>query len=277
MFAKQRWYKIEKKTPSKICSQNGGTASKQQRGGWDSSRNGGSIQRYIRRDKRRRGHDARSQRGVGHGGNSSKCRGLCRSRRDGRGGSVGRVEDTEQHPSLATQYNTPHPSRREDPSGTGNTHLSSTCTTPLLVKTSASTTLAELTNTCAPSLRTVMFCPCSVGSVIWSALNKSVLNRICCARTWYPRMPTRSSVVKLPSADPMALNASFDGAKMVTSESELTVLTSPAAVKAPASEVRPVLMAVCAGLAGTVRTVSMTWMTPPSNWTSWGKCQGALS
>jgi hypothetical protein len=67
----------------------------------------------------------------------------------------------------------------------------------------------------------------------------------------------------------MALNASFDGAKTVMSASELSVSTSPAAVNAPASDVRPVLIAVWPGLAGTVRTVSMMCTTlPPSNWTS---------
>ena len=68
----------------------------------------------------------------------------------------------------------------------------------------------------------------------------------------------------------MALNASFDGAKMVMSESELIPSTSPAFVNAPASDVSPVLMAVCADVAGTVRTVSIMCTTlPPSNSTSY--------
>lgn len=39
-------------------------------------------------------------------------------------------------------------------------------------------------------------------------------------------------------------------------------------VRPPASDVRPVLMAVFEGASGIVKTLSMTWTTPPSNMTS---------
>jgi hypothetical protein len=45
-------------------------------------------------------------------------------------------------------------------------------------------------------------------------------------------------VVKVPTAEPIAWKAAFDGAKMVTSFRESTVETRLVVVRAPASEVR---------------------------------------
>lgn len=79
-------------------------------------------------------------------------------------------------------------------------------------------------------------------------------------------MLARSRFSGVSSAEPIALKASFEGAKMVTSVREFIPSTNPAAVNAPAREVKPVLMAVWPGVAGTVRTVSIMWrVLPPSS------------
>lgn len=70
-------------------------------------------------------------------------------------------------------------------------------------------------------------------------------------------------MLKFPSAEPIASNAAFEGAKIVTSERKSTVETSLAAVNAPAREVRFAATAVVESEAGRVRTVSMMWITPP--------------
>ena len=74
-------------------------------------------------------------------------------------------------------------------------------------------------------------------------------------------------MLKFPSADPIAWNAAFEGANMVTSERESTVWTRLAAVNAPASEVRFAATAVVESEAGRVRTLSMMWITPPVKFT----------
>lgn len=68
----------------------------------------------------------------------------------------------------------------------------------------------------------------------------------------------------------MAPKASLLGAKIVTSLRLSTVSTSFADVRAPAREVRPAATAVLESEIGRVRTVSMTWMIPPLNFTSYG-------
>lgn len=67
----------------------------------------------------------------------------------------------------------------------------------------------------------------------------------------------------------MAAKAALVGAKMVRSGVVSTAATRSAVVRAPASAVRLAARAVVEALAGTVRTVSMMWTTPPENWTSW--------
>ncbi len=76
------------------------------------------------------------------------------------------------------------------------------------------------------------------------------------------------STVRFAAAGPRAAKAALVGAKMVTSFKPSTVETRFAVVKAPAREVRPAATAVLESAIGTVRTVSMTWMTPPLNLTS---------
>jgi len=73
----------------------------------------------------------------------------------------------------------------------------------------------------------------------------------------------RASVLAPPSAEPMAEKASLEGAKIVTSIKESSVETRFAAVSAPAMDVRFAARAVPEGDWGTVRTVSIMWMTPP--------------
>jgi hypothetical protein len=71
--------------------------------------------------------------------------------------------------------------------------------------------------------------------------------------------------LRLPSTEPMAPKAALEGAKMVTSDNPLTVETKLAVVRAEARDVRPAATAVAESEAGMVRTVSMTWITPPVN------------
>ena len=78
-------------------------------------------------------------------------------------------------------------------------------------------------------------------------------------------MPVKASVLAFPSAEPIAWNAAFDGAKIVTSFKPSTVETRSAVVRAPVREVRFAPAAVLDGDCGTVKTVSITWMTPPEN------------
>ena len=66
-----------------------------------------------------------------------------------------------------------------------------------------------------------------------------------------------------PTAEPMAWNAAFEGANIVTSFKPSTVLTKLVFVNAPAREVSPAATAVALSDCGTVRTVSITWTTPP--------------
>jgi len=70
-------------------------------------------------------------------------------------------------------------------------------------------------------------------------------------------------VLRFPRAEPIAWNAAFDGANMVTSERVSTVSTRLTADNAPAREVKFAASAVAESDAGRVRTVSMMWMTPP--------------
>lgn len=73
----------------------------------------------------------------------------------------------------------------------------------------------------------------------------------------------------MPTAEPMAWNAAFEGAKMVTSWRESTVETRFACVSAPASAVRLAAVAVAASDSGMVRTVSIMWRMPPVKLRSW--------
>jgi hypothetical protein len=82
-------------------------------------------------------------------------------------------------------------------------------------------------------------------------------------------MDVNCSVLRFPTAEPMASKASLEGAKMVTSERELTVGTRLAAVKAPVREVRLAAAAVEESEVGMVRTVSIIWITPPVKLIFW--------
>lgn len=70
-------------------------------------------------------------------------------------------------------------------------------------------------------------------------------------------------MVRFPSKEPIDENASFEGAKIVTSVRESTVLTRSACVRAPAREVRLRDMAVLEGDVGRVRTLEIMWIVPP--------------
>jgi hypothetical protein len=75
-------------------------------------------------------------------------------------------------------------------------------------------------------------------------------------------MLVRSVVLRLPRPEPMAWNAEFAGAKIVTSLRLSTVSTRLALVRAPAKDVNPAAMAVSEGLSGKVRTFPIMWITP---------------
>lgn len=77
------------------------------------------------------------------------------------------------------------------------------------------------------------------------------------------------STVRLAAAGPSFLNAALVGAKMVKSWVQLTSATRSAVAKAETRSVNPSNVAVSETSDGTVKTVSMTWMMPPSNWISW--------
>lgn len=83
--------------------------------------------------------------------------------------------------------------------------------------------------------------------------------------TWYSRMLASCSVVKLPAAVPIAWKAALDGAKIVTSLRLSTAEMRLVWVRAPASAVRLLSTAEKERDMGTVRTVSIICMTPPSN------------
>ena len=80
---------------------------------------------------------------------------------------------------------------------------------------------------------------------------------------WYWRMEDSCSMVRLPTAEPMAWKAALLGTKAVISMAESTASTSLVPIRAPAAALRPAASAVAEMLRGTVRTVSMTWRTPP--------------
>lgn len=68
----------------------------------------------------------------------------------------------------------------------------------------------------------------------------------------------------------MAPNAALEGAKIVTSFSPLTVEIRLVALRAVANVVNPAATAVVESEVGTVRTVSIMWITPPVNLISYG-------
>ena len=82
-------------------------------------------------------------------------------------------------------------------------------------------------------------------------------------------MDVNCAVLRVPIAEPIAWNAAFEGANIVTSVRESTVSTSLAEVNAPAREVRFAATAVLESEAGMVSTVSMMWITPPVKLTFW--------
>ena len=71
-------------------------------------------------------------------------------------------------------------------------------------------------------------------------------------------MEAAAEVERLAAKLAIAPKAALDGAKMVTSLAELTVLTRLVAFKAPTRAVKPAAAAVSAGLCGMVRILSMT-------------------
>lgn len=71
-------------------------------------------------------------------------------------------------------------------------------------------------------------------------------------------MEDSCSMVKLPTAEPMAWKAALFGTKAVISLAESRALTRLLLIRAPAAALRPAASAVAEMLRGTVRTVSMT-------------------
>lgn len=78
-------------------------------------------------------------------------------------------------------------------------------------------------------------------------------------------MDDNCCVVKVEAAEPMALKASLEGANMVTSASESTVVTRLADFNAPVKDVKALSTADIEGEIGRVRTVSTICNTPPLN------------
>ena len=72
-------------------------------------------------------------------------------------------------------------------------------------------------------------------------------------------------MVREDAAEPIALNASFEGAKIVTSFRLLTAEMRLVVVKAPARAVRELSTAESEGERGMVSTVSTMCITPPVN------------
>ena len=133
--------------------------------------------------------------------------------------------------------------------------LTITCTTPFATSTSGIVTFAEFTNTLPPS--TVMFTlpPPRVGSVMFLRPDEYPTVPF---TTWYSRIWASCAVDREPTAEPMAWNAAFEGAKMVTSLRPSKAVTRFAVVRAPVSAVRLAALAVAESDSGRVRTVSMT-------------------
>lgn len=76
-------------------------------------------------------------------------------------------------------------------------------------------------------------------------------------------------VLREDVAEPMAWKAALEGAKMVTSLRESTAETRFVCVKAPAKAVSWESIAEPEAERGIVKTVSMMWITPPVNMTSY--------
>jgi hypothetical protein len=142
----------------------------------------------------------------------------------------------------------------------GLSTLSITCTTPLATKTSGVITFALFTYTFPFSMVMVTFSPFTVVNVVFV---KVVLYPTVPFTTWYVKMLSNCAVERFPSAEPIALNAALEGAKIVTSLRSSTVVTRLALVRAPAREVRFAATAVAESDSGIVRTRSMIWITPP--------------
>ena len=86
--------------------------------------------------------------------------------------------------------------------------------------------------------------------------------------TWYAKIAAASSAVRFASAEPMDWKASLFGAKMVRSGVSFATAIESVALSAPRKAVRFAALAVSRTETGRVRTVSMTWITPPVKLTS---------
>lgn len=97
-------------------------------------------------------------------------------------------------------------------------------------------TLAELTYTLPLTMEIVTSAPLTVAKVVFV---KTLLYPTVPCTTWYVKIDEMASVERFPlvKTEPMAWNASLEGAKMVTSARASTVSAKFVAVRAPASEV----------------------------------------
>ena len=82
------------------------------------------------------------------------------------------------------------------------------------------------------------------------------------------RTAASSSLESFDDTELMASNAALVGTKTVTSDNDLSTGCSPVATSAVLIAVYPFLSDVTAPVSGRVRTLSITWTTPPANLTS---------
>ena len=81
--------------------------------------------------------------------------------------------------------------------------------------------------------------------------------------TWYSRMEVSWAMLRVPTAEPMAWKAALLGTNTVTSFKPSSVVASMVSVNAPTMDVMLVARAVSEMFIGGMRTVSISWTTPP--------------
>lgn len=145
-----------------------------------------------------------------------------------------------------------------------------TCITPLDTIISVIVTCALFTKTFLSVASTINSVPISDGKVSFAnPVINNVLYPTVPLMMWYSRIDDNWVVLREDVAEPMAWKAAFEGAKIVTSLRLSTAETRLVVVRAPARAVSSESMAELAGERGMVRTVSMMWITPPVNMTSY--------
>lgn len=127
-------------------------------------------------------------------------------------------------------------------------------------------TCAEFTNTLLFSALILTVPPDKVGKL---SLASPVVRRLEYPTvpliTWYSRMLDSCWVVRVEVWALTALKAASEGAKIVTSLRESTAVRRLVALSPLARDVRLLETAAVEGGGGTVKTVSMIWITPPLN------------